>query len=404
MGLVFLGVISGQTWAGEMVKAHGFEGEKRVGEAVRFYVEIRSPGSFAGSSTFLLPEVPHTFIMKPSGPAVSSEEVDGKSYFVQTHEFILISQTTGTVQVPEFPVSYGTRDGFTGPVEEVEGVVPGFEVSLKRPAGTEGIGFLVTVDGLEISEHWEPTPEEVVEVGTIYKRTISQQVEGMTGMALAPVPTLKLDGVKTYPGKAAVEDRSERGVFTGKRKETLSYLLEKPGTHTLPALRYVWWSPSSGKLEEKVFPAVTIEAVGGAAEALSVEPDGRNWWIYGLVLGSGLLLFLKRDELAGVYTRVKAKVNSPQRIAMKQLREACQNNDDQRAHAAWSVWRGLVYSRGKLLDELAREVAELERHLYAAESDESWSGVGLLRALSGSGKPGENAQAKRGGELPSLNP
>jgi hypothetical protein len=88
-----------------------------VGQRVPFYVELRATGSFAGVANFDLPQLPGTIIMKIGNPVVSSQEIEGQSWFVQTHEFALFSQKPGRLDMPAFAVRFSSRDGFTGPVK-----------------------------------------------------------------------------------------------------------------------------------------------------------------------------------------------------------------------------------------------------------------------------------------------
>ena len=91
-----------------------------VGQRVPFYIEVRAPGSFAGTVSFHLPHLPGVLLLKIGSPVVGSEEREGQSWFLQTQEFALFSQRDGSLEVPSFPVRYACREGFVGPVQDVE--------------------------------------------------------------------------------------------------------------------------------------------------------------------------------------------------------------------------------------------------------------------------------------------
>ena len=44
-----------------------------------------------------------------------------------------------------------------------------------------------------------------------------------------------------YPQPPVVQDHVERGAFTGERIQTVTYMCERPGAVTLPALSLPWW-------------------------------------------------------------------------------------------------------------------------------------------------------------------
>ncbi len=68
-----------------------------------------------------------------------------------------------------------------------------------------------------------------------------------------------------YRGSAKVEDHLERGEFTGERRETLTYLLPRAGSFTLPALGYTWWNPDTRTLESTMLEAVTVDVAPAPA-------------------------------------------------------------------------------------------------------------------------------------------
>ncbi len=350
-----------------------------TGQRLLFRVELRSRGSFGGATSFTLPEVPGTVIMKTGNATVSSEQLEGESWFIQSHFFALFSQEEGPVEIPEFPVRFGTREGFTGPVTDVEALVPGFQVTIERPPGTERSGFLITAESLQVEEEWDPVPgTETVETGAVFRRTITQRAENMTGMALAPVPDHAPEGIRAYPGQAEVRDETERGDFRGERIETITYLVEKPGTHTFPEIRYSWWNPAAKSLESKTLPAVTIRAKA-APSPVSAERRRHFSLIATALLASIVALTItQRRHLAAVIKRLEGRLHSPEREASRHLLRACRENDPRAALAAWFDWCNARPDSNSIPVELGSEIAQLENVLYRADPNPaSWNGDDL---------------------------
>jgi hypothetical protein len=96
---------------------------------VPFFVELRAGGSFTGTASFDLPQLPGALLMKIGAPVVSSQNFEGRSWFVQTHEFALFSQKPGTLEVPAFKVRFASREGFTGPAADIEAQSPGWRAT-----------------------------------------------------------------------------------------------------------------------------------------------------------------------------------------------------------------------------------------------------------------------------------
>ena len=377
-----------------------------VGQRATIYVELRAPGSFVGTANFELPQIPGTLLMKVGNPMVLSKEIEGASWFVQTHEFALFSQKAGVLEVPAFPVTFSRREGFVGPATEVKAKTPTATIKIQRPPGSEQIGFLVTTKSLEVTETWD-TPPGPSQVGAMFKRMIVQRSQDLPGMALAPAPTAAPDGIKVYPGHAQTKDNLERGNFLGERRETITYLLQKPGPLTLPALTYVWWNPKTQTLESKILPAVTFEV---AAPPASPSPAAnvaarRSWpWLLAAALVVGLSVWQRR-RFAGWGMRCWKKWNPPDRVAARQLLRACRRNDAAAAAAAWSAWRTMQCADFQPGHELGSAIICLQRNLFGPAPAAQWQGLDLARTFGETLAAAKcNLSHESASPLPALNP
>jgi hypothetical protein len=353
-----------------------------IGQRVGFYVELRATGSFAGTANFELPPLPGVLLMKIGSPVVSSREIEGRSWLVQTHEFALFSQTPGLLEVPEFSVHFASREGFTGPAQDTRAEVPGWQVEIRRPPGSEQVGFLVTTDALSVTETWEPPPGPA-RVGAMFKRTLVQRAPQISGMALAPAPIVAPEGIRVYPGDAETQDHLERGEFLGERRETMTYLLTKSGTVTLPALAYVWWNPKTEQLQSTILPAVTFEvapAPVAAAPGTSLATcHSWAWWLTA-ALASGLATWQRR-RLAGWGRRFRKALNPPDCVAARNLRRACRRHEAVAAEAAWNAWRNAQDTGFQPGPELQAAVLGLQRQLFGPAPAVPWRGDELARAF-----------------------
>lgn len=359
------------------------ESEIWTGQRLRFFVELRSRGSFSGAASFSLPRIPKTVILKVSNPVVSSKDIEGESWFIQQHEFALFSQANGRLQIPEFEVRFGRRDGFTGPVLDVKALIPAAEVTIKRPPSSEQFGFLITCNSIEISEVWEPSPGPA-KLGAVFTRTISQKAVGMTGMALMPPPISADDGIRVYPEPEQIRDNTNRGDFTGERVDKMVYLMREPGTRTLPAITYAWWDPSSKKIFTKTLPAVTFEVAAPPTSATSTasseSPEAKLVWLFGIAAMLVVVVW-QRSRLTGIVTRLIKIIWNPERNASRMLRWACCRSDAASANAAWLQWRSLQGSELESYPGLKTAVNELQATIYRNDSDDHWNGESLGRAF-----------------------
>ena len=173
---------------------------------------------------------------------------------------------------------------------EMEGNVPSLSVEIECPPGSDRIGFLITTESFDVSETWDPKPGPA-KVGSVFRRTISQRADQVLGMALPPVPRTAPAGIHVYPSDPIVKDDTERGAFQGTRTETLTYLMEKAGTYSLPAIKFVWWNPKSETLQSHELPAATFDVAPAPQKSQPIESEKRNpgTWI-------ALLLAIERHS------------------------------------------------------------------------------------------------------------
>lgn len=368
--------------------------EAWTGQKLSVYIDLNSKGSFSGAASFALPEIPGSVLLKIGGALISSKEIAGETWAVQTHEFALFSQRSGSVDIPAIQARFGAREGFTGPVSDIEATVDAARVEIRRPPGTEDIPFLITTESLEITETWEPTPEDA-KVGDVFKRTIIRRAEQMAGMTLVPAPTQGPDGFRIYPPKVETSDKTERGQFLGERRETITYQITDSGTMTLPEIRYVWWDLQTETLGSKILPAISINVAAlprTASEAIFKKKI--PWLLTGFIIFLGVIIWQK-SRLFALYSRL----NPPHKTASRKFLRACCANDATAAESAWNAASAGV----PLSPDLSRELLDLRRHRFAAESPPPWNGSALANAFSQATKLSRKSKTTTS-TLPALNP
>lgn len=352
-----------------------------VGQRLPFFIELHTRGSFDGSPTFSIPQIPGTVILKVGNPVVSSRQIDGEDWFTQRHEFALFSQRDGALEIPAIPIRFSSRDGFTGPVTDTEANSEVLTLNIQRPPGSQDIGFLITTDSLEITETWEPEPASA-EVGAVFKRTITQRATQMTGMALAPAPTRAPEGTRLYPGRPEVTDKTERGDFLGERRETITYLIEKPGIITLPEITFNWWNPTTETIESKTLPAVSFEVPAPPAAPASSKSTFTHLWPWLLAIALIAIAVWQRKNLAAQALQTWKALNPPHRVAARKLLRACRANDATQASAAWFAWRATRPHGYQPSPELQLAVLSMQHHLFGPSPASEWQGNDLARAFS----------------------
>jgi len=346
-----------------------------VGQRLQFFVELRAPGSFDGTAHFSLPELPGTLIMKIGNPIVGSQEIDGESWMVQTHEFALFSQKQGELGIPAFDVRFSHKHGFTGPTTEVQAQVPGWKVQIQRPPDSDPAEYLITTKSFDITETWEPQPG-LAQVGDIFKRSISQEAQQIPGMALMPPPTSAPEGVRIYISNSSLSDRLERGDFLGNRADTLTYLFTEPGTISLPAITYIWWNPVANTLQSRTLPSITVDvaAVPVPSRQANLSAINISWPVLLPILLIIVLTIWQRNRLTGSIRQKWKRLHPPERVAERNLLRACRKDNAMEAVKAWHSWIICQEQNFRPNPELRAEIIQLHKQTYGEDPVTPWQG------------------------------
>ncbi|HET6564450.1 MAG TPA: hypothetical protein VFG52_03470 [Xanthomonadales bacterium] len=268
---------------------HASSDQLWVGQGVTLVVEVLVPGYFNSAVHFNLPDPAGVLLMPPQDhPLVSNEAIDGTEYTVQRLELRAWPMRAGDVNIPAFTASFSYKQN---PLDEQgkPGTVttPALQLSVQTPPGAENLGLVISARNLRVKESWQPEPgDDPVKAGSVYTRTIAWSAPDVPGLLFPPFPAGEVDGMGIY-SKQNLQDRDERGVFTGERRDEISYVFQRPGQFTVPATQFTWFDLDSQQLRTESFAAQTFNVIvnpdmasGQAGTATGQPPKrGMAWQI-----------------------------------------------------------------------------------------------------------------------------
>ena len=395
-----------------------------VGEHVTIIVELLTVTTFASAPIFELPKIPAAILMQlEARPILGTEEVDGETYTVQRHELALFVMRPGVAQIPPFTVRFDSPPRFGEKPTEYRQSTPALQVEARMPPGAENLPGLIVTRELRVDQTWHPQPQKA-RVGDAFTRTVTLTAPDVPGMVFPPLPLAKMEGLAVYPKPPSVQDQVERGDLTGKRTETVTYMCERPGQYTLPALVIPWWDLKNQQLMRVTLPAVTLEVDPGpvqsrdtTAPAAAIPWQPWLWW----VLGSVLLLIIamaalwhKRRALRAAWERKRLQRHASEPGLFAQLLDACRASDARAAYNALLRWLDVRHRGPDAATieaflachpdaDLRRQVEMLQASVLGQEAH--WDGValadGLRQARRHDLRRSRHAEEAR---LPDLNP
>ena len=395
-----------------------------VGEHVTIIVELLTVTTFASAPIFELPKIPGAILMQlEARPILGTEKVDGETYTVQRHELALFVMRPGVAQIPPFTVRFDSPPRFGEKPIEYRQSTPALQVEARMPPGAENLPGLIVTRELRVDETWHPQPQKA-RVGDAFTRTVTLTAPDVPGMVFPPLPLAKIEGLAVYPKPPSVQDQVERGDLTGKRTETVTYICERPGQYTLPALVIPWWDLKNQQLMRVTLPAVTLEVDPGPAQSRDTTAPAAAtpwqpwlWW----VLGSVLLLIIAmaalwhmRQALRAAWERKRLQRQTSEPGLFAQLLDACHASDARAAYNALLRWLDIRHRGPDAATieaflachpdaDLRRQVEMLQASVLGQEAH--WDGVALADGLRQVRRHDlRRSRHSEEGRLPDLNP
>jgi hypothetical protein len=409
-----------------------------VGQPVTLTVQVLVPNYFLAA-----PDWPVTLDIDGAIVTLSdevlphlNETIHGKSYVGVQQQYTISPQQEGEVTLPpvELRFQYASVPG----QPPADGVVtlPPSHFTARWPPGARTDAGVLPVARLTVAQTLDRQPVGL-KAGDAITRTITVTAAHTQPMMIPPATFDAPDGVRVYRKDPSLT--AEQGVrselVAGRRVDRATYLFEKPGHYTLPAIVFPWFDVAAGTQREATAPAIEVDIAPGTAAAPAIAPEApppppappppspwRIWkrrlpWIAGglaLVLACAWLWRRLWPPFRQWATARRLERRESEGAYYARVGAACGSNDPARTYAALARWAGragfpsvhaLCGALGS--DRLTAEVRTLERGLYGSGPGlTGWSGTALRHAVDEARhrwlSQGERAGRKR--MLPGLNP
>lgn len=336
---------------------------------------------------FITPEIDHMVSEFLAEDDPVEVQRDGRRFQMIELRYALFPQKSGELTAPG--LAYSGRQVFAR----------GRPLTLKvRPRPPEaGDGWWIPAQDLKLSEKWT-VPEEPFRVGGQFERTITLDVDGLTGAQLPPAPLPDVPGLKAHRAGADVTTRLDNERIRGQRVERHLYVPVAAGSFELPAIRIGWWDLATGSRRRAALEARTI-TVGPAASSSPVGPkvgmpvplaqtsDDASprievwiWPVAAVLLGLWVLYRVLSYDWWLRRRRLKD--------ALRRLEVACGDNDPVSAHGALLDVGRLRFgpvTLGEMIRRLGDEGAgralwELEAAVYGKRPGD-WDGSALAQRV-----------------------
>jgi hypothetical protein len=379
-----------------------------VGQSLRVDVTVLVPNFFMSSPQFPIFDLPGAVVTMPGGGAVNvSETIGGTTYAGIRRAYVIVPQREGTFVLPPARITfqYAAVPGQPSPGSVT---LPPQKFTVRLPPGARTTQGALPVARITIQQQVQGLTRPL-HVGDALTRRIEIFADHTQSMMIPPPSFEAPSGVRVYRKDPQLTDvTDEQGQFQGGRRvDVATYLFARAGSYTLPAISESWFDPSANRTQLAEVPQIQVSVVASpqAEPAIAPEPppatppprksiDWRRWLV---PVSTALLGILAISWLihrwAGRFRALRAARRAARResegACFSHLMVACRSNDPVRSYALLGSWvrrtgRASIgsYVEAADVDELQKQVTELERRLYSGAGESGrWNGAALATAL-----------------------
>jgi hypothetical protein len=310
-----------------------------IGQHVTLYIDVLFRSQMPYPPRVRLPDVAGLQAFRFETQATTiQDDVGGESYTGQRFEFALYSRRGGSFTIPPAAVTLLDRQG--NPTGDAQGQQVTLDVTV--PAGADASQPVVATQHLTLDQQWAPDPKGKFKAGDALVRTITRSAEDVPGLAMLELDLSPSEGVRVYADPPDIDDHAERDVITGRRVDRVTYVFERGGHFTLPAVSQPWWDLAEGTMKQAQAPAVTLDVaaapVTGSTTAGAMATAWPRWiWAVAAMLLIALLLGVR-----SLIQRRHARRVEPEVEEFQRLRKACSTADAGAVYRSFSAWRLLL--------------------------------------------------------------
>ena len=367
-----------------------------VGSPMELRITLLVPTWFTSAPDYPSFEVAGLIVRRPPNSSYNAREtIDGVAYSGIVRDYQIYPQRAAQYLLENLVVDLEYAHPDTRqPVEVALQLRPiRFEGTIPAPAS--GLDPFLATSRLVLDQDIEGAVDEL-EVGDAITRTITVRARDLPAMFIPPLfpHGETFSGLRAYPQSPLSEDLPgrEAGHTTGRRTESVTYVIEAPGEHTLPILALQWWNRRTGRIETTEAPAISFRVpVPARSEATADSAAATGDFgarLFRFVFATAMLLVLialaasilrrRGRELYSRWNARRRRRAASEPVRFRQLQRLARRGEAHEIYQALAVWLGSItrvpVSLASLSDRsgckmLAEAVATLERSLYADDGE-----------------------------------
>ena len=232
-------------------------------------------------------------------------------------------------------------------------------------------------------------------VGEPVTRTLSLLADGLT-VGQLPEFIIRESTLKQYTDQPTLQEQIIEHGLGSIREEKIAIIPSKAGEYMLPAIEIPWWNTQTNKMAIIKLPArsitvapTTIQEQTPVTPQITVIPPDNTYnyykWLTFIFAFGWIVTLMTWGWVMRTKTssQEKGEKDNDKKMAIKNLKEACHNNNAQKAKDALLAWHRQTGVPNSVLGQhcdqpLQAEIQKLNQFLYG-QTIKNWQGNQLWK-------------------------
>lgn len=231
-----------------------------VGQPLVLRVTVLVPTWMLEPPRFPSMEIPNVIVRLPSrASSPVSERIDGETWSGVSRAYRLYPMIPGTFSLLPQPLAVTYAAPETRAPTQAEVALERVMFSAVIPDAAKTLDPLILAEEFSLGQTFEGDESPLGQGGSV-TRIVSSKIEGTSALFIPPlIAQVSEDAARAYAKDPVVAENEARGVLSGSREETVSYVAQYGGTLELPEISLDWYNTTTKQIETATLEGRTYQ-------------------------------------------------------------------------------------------------------------------------------------------------
>ncbi len=229
-----------------------------VQQPFRVNITVYTQTWFTAPLEFINLQIPNAFIVPFDKTQPGMFTVGGKQYPGIQFYYIVFPYKTGEFSVPSLEITAQSPPEGSSTSRKIVIHTAEQKFTVKDIPQSAKNGTWFVAEDITLTEKWNVGLDNL-KVGDVIERTITIDAQETLPQFIPNIAEQQqTNWASIYPKDPILSDSKASGDVNGQSLQKTTYLLEKSGNVTLPAIHLSFWNPYTSKMQERILPEKTL--------------------------------------------------------------------------------------------------------------------------------------------------